>query len=283
MKYLTKEWYETMQKTDLHVLLKVSKKAETFSEDYFKSLYKREEKKWLKLQKEVSEVKFEDIYPEEFYAECADGSPLEESEFEEAKKAYYEQREQARASFDQIPAFDPEQERKNFKQSFKSNIGVLKSKLPEEILQMVADIRVLALDVASREVKQAITKFCKQNEKSVRKAMDDYQKQFSKQFKSTVPAFVSELFLHDCEVLSCRKKGSDILLTVDNSGGFTNISEIRMKNCTVIKQDAPLHGAWCLYEEIYKNGKRYEIHFLLQGNKLIDYIVSTDGLEYRYG
>ena len=61
MKYMTKDWYETMQKTDLHLLLKVSKKAAVFSEDYFKELYKREEKKWLQLQSEVSEVQFEDI------------------------------------------------------------------------------------------------------------------------------------------------------------------------------------------------------------------------------
>lgn len=41
MKYMTKKWYNTMQKTDLHFFLKVSKKAETFSEEYFKELYKK--------------------------------------------------------------------------------------------------------------------------------------------------------------------------------------------------------------------------------------------------
>lgn len=44
MKYMSKEWYETMQKTDFHLLLRVSKKAGMFSEDYFKKLYKSEEK-----------------------------------------------------------------------------------------------------------------------------------------------------------------------------------------------------------------------------------------------
>ena len=55
-----------------------------------------------------------------------------------------------------------------------------------------------------------------------------------------------------------------------------------MKNCDVIKQDAPLHGAWCLYEEIYKAGEKFEIHFLLDKNKLIDYIIVADDLEYQY-
>jgi hypothetical protein len=49
MKYMTKEWYETMQNTGFHLLLRVSKNAEVLSEDYFKKLYKREEKAWLRL------------------------------------------------------------------------------------------------------------------------------------------------------------------------------------------------------------------------------------------
>ncbi len=256
MKYMTKEWYETMQKTDLYLLLKVSKKAEAFSEEYFRELYRREEKNRLKLQKDVSEVKFEDIYPEEFNAEYADGSPLEESEFEMAKKAYFEQREQARIHFGKLPSFDPDRERKKFRQLFRYDIKRLKNCLPESILMKVADIRVLALNYVSREVKQEITQFCKQNEKSTRAAMTAYQKQYRKQFKTVVPAFTEDLNLHDCVVLSCRRAGNDVVMSLDNSGGFTSISTIRMKNCNVIKQDVPLHGARCLYEEIYKAGER---------------------------
>ena len=56
MKYMTKEWYETMQKTDLHLLLQDSEQAETFSEEYFRALYQLGEENWLKMKKEVSEV-----------------------------------------------------------------------------------------------------------------------------------------------------------------------------------------------------------------------------------
>ena len=282
MKYLTKEWYDTMQKTGLHLLLKVSKKAEVFSEEFFRELYEREENKWLNLQKEVSELRFEDVYPEEFYAEYADGTPLEVSEFDKAKQAYLEERKRAKLNFDNIASFDPEKEREAFKLSFRDNIKVLKVKLPEEILQKVADIRVLALDYASAEVKKEVTQFCKKNERIVRSTMDAYQKQYNKQFKSFAPSFASELALHDCRVLSCRKRGNDIVLTIDNSGGFTDIKKIIMKNCSVIKQDALLYDAWFLYEEIYKTGKWYEIHFLLDKNKLIDFIVTVDDLEYLY-
>jgi hypothetical protein len=101
---MTKEWYETMQKSGYHLPLKVSKKAEVFSSYYFKKLYKSEEKAWLQLQKDFSEY--------------ANGSPLEQEEFEEVKKKYDKIQEQARLNFINIPAFDPEQEKKNFKHEF---------------------------------------------------------------------------------------------------------------------------------------------------------------------
>lgn len=282
MRYMTKEWYGTMQKTDFYSRLKVSKDAEFFSEGYFKELYKSEEKKWLELQESVSNVKFEDIYPEVFHACNVDGSPLEKNDFERLEREYFEQREKDRLEFNNRLPFDPLEEKKKFKRIFHLNINKLKENLSDEILKKVADIRVLALDYASSEVKNDITKYCKMNEEKVQKVVDAYQEQLKKQFHSNVPAFVSELYLHDCDVLSCRKDGKDIVLFIDNSHGFTKINKIRMKNCNVIKQDAPLHGAWCLYEEIYKLGEKYEIHFLLQKNKLIDYIVLVDDIEFQY-
>ncbi|KPU44473.1 hypothetical protein OXPF_19670 [Oxobacter pfennigii] len=121
MKYMTKGWYETVQNTGFHLLLRVSKKAEAFSEDYFKKLYKSQEKAWLRLQEEVSKVQLESVvYPDEFQAEYADGRPLEPSEFEEAKREYFEMREKARLNFVKASAFDPEQEKKNFKKALKN-------------------------------------------------------------------------------------------------------------------------------------------------------------------
>ena len=287
MKYFTKDWYETMQKTDYALLLKVTKEAETFSEDYFEKLYKSKEKEFLKIQKEASEISFEDVYPEEFpeelfFEEVEGFPPYTEAEKKEIQEQYYKDREQARLNYENLPPFDIEQARKNFRAGYKCNLKKLKENLPQDILTKVADIRVLALDYSSAQVKKEIAQYCKNNKKTVEKASKDYWKEYKKQFKSTPPTFAEEFNLHDCIVLSCRKKGKDIILSLDNSGGFTNIKEIRFKNCNVIKQDAPLHGAWCLYDELYKSGNRYEIHQLLYRNKPFEYIVSTDNVIFKY-
>ncbi|MHC1694943.1 MAG: DUF4085 family protein [Eubacteriales bacterium] len=280
MKYMTKEWYETMQKTSFHLLLKVSKKAEVLSEDYFKRLYKSEEKACLKLQEDVSNVKFEDIYPDEFQADYADGRPLEPAEFEEAKKEYFRMREQACLSFANKPAFNTENEKKRFKQSFRYNIKHLERNLPNEILQKIADIRVLALNHASADIKKEITAYCKANEKAVESATKLYWNEYKKNFRSGELAFTENFSFHDCKVISCRKKGKDIVLILDNSGGFTAINQIILKNCMILKQYTPLHGAWWLYDKIYKTNDGYEIHILLQKNELVDFIVIVTDVEY---
>lgn len=281
MKYMTKDWYETAQKTSFHLSLRISKNAEVFSEVYFKELYKSEEKAWLRLQEDDSKVQFEDIYPDEFQAEYADGRPLEPSEFEEAKKEYFKMREQARLNFLNTPYFDPEQEKNNFKRSFRYNVKHLRENLPDKILRKIADIRVLALNRASADIKKEITAYCKANERAVESATKAYWNEYKKNFKSAEPAFAENFNFHDCIVVSCRKKGKDIVLTLDNSGGFTDINQIIFKNCSIIKQDTQLHGAWWLYNEIYKTNDGYEIHVLLLKNELIDFIIIVTDVEYK--
>ena len=270
-----------MQETSFHLLLKVSKKAETFSEDYFKKLYKSEEKAWLQLHEDASKVKFEDIFPEEFHFVNIDGTPLDSSEYEEAKRKYFEMREQARLNFMNIPQFDPEKEKENFKQSFLNNVKRLKSSLPDEILRKVADIRVLALNRASASVKNEIAAYCRANKRAAERAMKTYYKEYQKNFKNGEPEFAKNFNFHDCKVISCRKRGNDVVITLDNSGGFTDLNQIIFKDCLIIKQDIPLHGAIWLYDEIYKSDNGYEIHVLLLKKELIDFIVTTADVKYR--
>lgn len=158
----------------------------------------------------------------------------------------------------------------------------LKKDLPDNILQKIADIRVLALDRACADIKKDITAYCEANKKAVESAMNEYRKENNKSFNGVRPAFADNLDFHDCKVVSCRKNGKSTILSLDNSGGFTTISKIIFKDCSILKQDAPLHGAWWLYEEIYKAEYGYEIHVLLKRAKLIDFIITATDVELGY-
>ena len=56
MKYFTKEWYALCQNSNWHLNMSVSKNAEEFNEDYYKDLYTRRRRAFVKEQKEVAEV-----------------------------------------------------------------------------------------------------------------------------------------------------------------------------------------------------------------------------------
>jgi hypothetical protein len=56
MKYLTKEWYELCQQMGLHFGMRVHNGAEGYDEALYLRLYKRKEKEFIKMQREVYDV-----------------------------------------------------------------------------------------------------------------------------------------------------------------------------------------------------------------------------------
>lgn len=280
MKYFTKEWYNLCQNTTYHFGLRADKRAESFSDEYFKKLYKKTEAEYLSMMEEVNNVKFEDIYPEEFIWEPMDDYVPSAEELEQLRKQYYEDREAAREAYETMDRdFDAASEKRKFRRMWKEKISEYEKELPGEILDKVADIRVLALEKASAEVKGAITAFCKQNDRSINKTLSDYRKYYKKAFAKGEPHFAEGLHLHDCDVLSCRKSGKNVVMDFDNSGGFTDTSKVVFRNAKIVCMDAPLRGAWWLYDEIYKTDEGYEIHALLQKKELVYFTITCDDVE----
>lgn len=162
---------------------------------------------------------------------------------------------------------------------YRQNKRLLETALPKEILDKVADVRVLALQHTTSDIKKEITAYCRRNMRAVESAQKAYWKQYRKNFRKEEPAFAERFSFHDCTVLSCRRKGKDLVLRLDNSGGFTEIKQVCLRNCTVLVQDKPLAGAWWLYEELYPTAEGFEIHVLLQKDQLIDFIVKVSDVD----
>jgi len=56
MRYLTKEWYELCQLTDFHFGMRVHKDVARRDEGLYLRLYKRKEKEFIKLEREVYDL-----------------------------------------------------------------------------------------------------------------------------------------------------------------------------------------------------------------------------------
>ena len=289
MKYFTKEWYQLCQKTFAHLPLKESAEAESFSEEYFQRLYEEKLNEWLTLQKDVAAVQFEDIFPEEMNTDFITEA-LSENEILELKEEYRINREAAKVKFEERKPYDADKETENFEKRFLYRLEEAGNLFPQDILDMIADRRVFVLDVASKPVVAAVTKFCEGNRENIEstgeKYRDYYDKQIVKLDKEAKYVFGNIQF-HDCIIKEVRKSKQKFVLLLDNSGGFTNIEEIRFENYEIIKQEYPLEETWWLYEEVYYINGRYEVHALLLINnnvdRLVEFTISAEQISFREG
>lgn len=122
MKYFTKEWYEACQAADWCLNMAVSKNAEEFSEEYYKDLYTRRRRAFVKQMKEEEGEAFDKIA---------------------AEVAFMKHHEETVKRMERI--------------------------LPIEIKAAVADMRVLALDIATKEVLPSAESMVRGAEKACRR------------------------------------------------------------------------------------------------------------------
>ena len=247
IKYLTKDWYNRMQHTDFHLLLKVNKKAEQFSEEFYQNVYTREKNKYIKEQSDFADYKkFKKIFLESI-------DDVKNIKEEEIQKEFERCQEEMFNGLSIEEAFD-------FRQNHM--IEYLKSELPLNILDKVKDIRVLALNYASSEVYKLIKEYCKSNEKFVDDKFREYGRIEIEQFKNDSIEFLEESF-HDTFMLDVKEYKNDLIIKIDNKNGFTNKTSIIFKNYNIVL-DENIEKSWWMYNEIYKLDNTYEIHILAQ-------------------
>ncbi|MFZ5987724.1 MAG: DUF4085 family protein [Bacillota bacterium] len=283
MNYFTKEWYELCQKTSAHLLLEEEEEAESFSEEYFQQLYNQKLMEWLVLQEEVASCTFDDIYPAEMSPDFFN-EEMSEEEISVLRASYQKEREAAKETYIPPEPFDREKASKQFQEAFIYNQEHIKNLLPEEILKKIADIRVFILDKASRQVIDDVNGFCEDNEKIVKRTIKEYEKYYKKALESFDRSIVEKINFHDCTIIEVKQTEQFLTVLFNNSGGFTDISEMQFENYKIIKQEALLQNSWWLYDEIYKVNGKYELHVLLQNENmdLVEFIVSAEHISFKH-
>ena len=171
----------------------------------------------------------------------------------------------------------------NFHEVFMYNQKRIEKTLPESILNMIADIRVFVLDKASSEVIFAVTQYCEGNKNTVNRAIQQYQKYVRKASKSFDQKILENTNFHDCRIKDVNQSEESLSISFDdNSGGWTDIKEIRFENYEILKQDSSLLNLCWLYDEIYKTNGLYELHVLLwaQTMDLIEFTICAEHISF---
>ena len=267
MRYLTKEWYELCQQTGLHFGMRVHNGVDIYDEALYLGLYKRKEKEFVKMQREVYDVdpRFmleQDgctLVPLDKFASCEEIN-------EEDKVIYHmlpEEKDLIQKLIDEYdvrPPFDEKKCREEFCIHQETTKKETTDKIPPKLLQQIADIRVFSLGYCTKEILSQLKGLSKENEKKMNRVLDEYSKA---QQEENIPQLIRERFgFHDCEVTEFTVGKNDVVMHLDTRGGFTNFNMITFATSEIIKQEDHIVGSTWLYEELYRTENGYEAHML---------------------
>lgn len=274
MKYLTKKWYYGNKNICLD--LEVDTKAEKLSEEYYKELYNAKLNAFLENEKEVSEMDYEPETWEDIQLMDSEGNIVNardimtDEEFEQLRQELLRNEDDMKEEDEELE-YDEEELTKDFLEIHNSEVEDLNVNLPKEILDEVADIRVLALGVATEKVKDLVDKYSQECEMIFEKPFNEYNKHWYT-IADKVPAHIKENYdFHDCVILKMTKDGNDIIFELDNSGGFTTINKITYKDAEILENNF-VEGCYWIYDEMYLSDKGYEFHIAVDGENGYDYI-----------
>jgi hypothetical protein len=167
--------------------------------------------------------------------------------------------------YDLRPPFDADQCRVEFNKRQAILESDIANKLPDEIYMQIADPRVFALGYCTKEIRDQLKKYSKENEKKVRKISIECTKA---QKEQDIPSTLRNKFtFHDCEVTKSEFR-DDIIFWFNTSSGFSSNNKIIFHDAKVIKQELPVEGSVWLYEELYRNTSGYEAHMLFLGETI---------------
>ncbi len=258
MRYYTEEKYIDLQREFILGDVEPDPRAAQFSEELFRELYSVREAEHLEWHREYSEMLLE-AGSEYYKSDSPDfdvcGRPINPDDPELARE--YQRR--IRENYRHTPpaGFDPDVSRDVFHHYFEVQIARARAYFPQEILDQVADIRVLALDRAVPELCKRIHAWSETfriRSNAAGRARDAAQ---IAAFWKGKPYFVSKLGeCHDDHIGSFTRVGKDCFLAAEHT-------IFRFVNAEVLKQDGPLEGLTFLYYEVYPIAKGYEIHILL--------------------
>lgn len=274
MKYFTKEWYATCQKTYLHFGLSPLASAGKYSEEMYQELYKKEEAKFVHFMRQVydvdvtsliygSDIAFVPI--EKYFEEHVEDDLVFLSPSEEQLK----KNEELINKHKNRPPFNVDNAKSEFKsrKRFDGESGrFLLNKIPFSIRNKIADERVFLLGYATEEVIELLKQESDRNKIIMDEAFNKYNK-YLEQAKID-EKLLNDLNFHDCEILS-MKSNKNTVIEFNNSIGFSKYNILTLINSETVENDDQLIGETWLYSEIYKINKGYELHVLLTNLKYL--------------
>lgn len=283
MKYLTKEWFHLGDY--LCEDAEVNPRAAAFSESYYRELYIQ---------------RFHDfLYP----ASEDDASGGEESMIQAWLDLRAMEYDQAKASIERLGVPTPvlevdadqipravygsaeayaqatfEAQVRSFDAQLMFMVHRLKERLPAEILDEVQDLRILALEECTEEVKDMLTDLAAREMDRYESLQETVEDAVTRAFGGEIPVAVAGLLISDHRMLTCTLAGDTLTLTFDpDDSSHPSVLSLRFRGVRMLQSEGAIDDAYLLQTEVYPTARGIEFHALVQST---DAFASGDGLRY---
>ena len=285
MKYLTKEWYELCQRTGLHFGMSVHDGAAVYDEALYLRLYERKEKEFVKRGREDYDVDPRFMLQQDGCTLVPAAKFMSGETIKEEDKIVYvmppeekEHIQQLIAEYDVRPPFDAPRCRENFRILQETNIIEPSARLPREVLEQIADMRVFSLGYCTRDILQQLVNLSEENRKTVQRISNEYS---NAQQAEDIPQTIRERFaFHDC-LVTAFGVDQDVVMHLDTRGGFTNYNRITFAAAEIIKREEPIIGSIWLYQELYRTENGYEAHMLFAGEEMLELVIRCQDIIFH--
>ena len=146
--------------------------------------------------------------------------------------------------------FDLAEAEAAYEANYNENLEFVKANIPQEILERVADVRVLAMGSAAPEIVDEITRFCGKINRKCEKVSEDYDEQVEGLAERIGWYKVNSLNkLSNAQIVEAKVEDGEFIIRT--SPEFTGIAcEVILKNASVAENDERLVGAVVLHFEI---------------------------------
>lgn len=277
MKYLTKEWYELCQRTGLHFGMKAHKGANVYDETLYWRLYKRKEKEFIKMQHKIYDVDPRFLLEQDGCTLVPLAKFANSEDISEEDKIVYQMPTEERehiltliAAYDARPPFEEKKRREDFSFVQEMRQKDNAEKLPRELFQQIADIRVFSLGYCTKEVLSQLKRLSEENKMKMEHVLNACSKA---QQAEQIPENIREKFgFHDCTVTELTVS-ENVVMRFNTHGGFTDFNKITFVASEVIKQEEHIAGSTWIYQELYCTENGYEAHMLFAGEEMAELII----------
>ena len=259
MRYFTREWYESIQEDAMIFDVRGDRRAAVFSEAFFQSLYDQKQREWLASAQERAMEIFGEEWPEEFQASPA--MYRRTKAFKKARQVYLRVRNKVLKGIQRD--VNEAALKAGFADWYQRELDQIEENYPREILDGVADVRVLALGVVSPEVKKQIDRFVQELEERNQEPLRSYARHRTELLEKYPGSFIEEFGFHDAVLKRLEQRGQELVLDLMRNYEDAERVHLRFFDCEIVRMDEGLAGAEWLYEEVYALGSGiWEIHVL---------------------